>query len=55
MEIVSILCGTLLGVLLYRLGRKEGEAGRVLPMMKVGKKRRESDALLDKIEKYQGK
>ncbi len=54
MEIVSILCGALVGVMLYRLGRKEGEQGRVMPIMKVGK-RRQRDVLLDKIEKYQGK
>lgn len=55
MIILGIMCGAIFGVLIYRLGRKEGECGRVLPLIKTAKQKRQSDALLSKIENYQGK
>lgn len=55
MMILCIMCGAVFGVMLYRLGRKEGECGRVMPLLKSAKQTRQRDALLSKIENYQGK
>ena len=55
MQIVMILVGVLTGVLIYRLGRHEGEAGRVLPMLRPRKEQKKEDELLRKIESYKGK
>ena len=55
MEICLILSGALMGVLIYRLGRREGEVGRVLPLQWRRSRRAKEEALLDKIERYQGR
>ena len=52
MEMMTYVLGFLLGVGAYRLGRKEGEAGRVLPLMRRRTQEKEADKLLRSIEKY---
>lgn len=55
MEIALILTGALMGVLCYRLGRREGEVGRVIPLRWRRTKRSKEEELLDKIERYRGR
>ena len=52
MEIAVCLVSFVLGVVTYRLGRKEGEAGRVLPLVRRPKAEKEADKLLRSIESY---
>ena len=52
MSAIYLLIGGLVGCLLYRLGRREGEVGRVLP---IGRRKTPKEAsILDKIERYNG-
>ena len=54
-QIVSLMMAFVLGVACYRLGRKEGEAGRVLPLIRQKAKRdKNADKLLQQIENYKG-
>ncbi len=55
MEIITVLLSAILGVVIYRLGRREGEAGRVLPLLPKRREKRKEDELLRKIEGYKGK
>ena len=56
MEMLTFVIAFVLGVACYRLGRKEGEAGRVLPLVTRKPKRNDkADKLLKDIENYQGK
>ena len=55
MEVLIIGVSALTGVLIYRLGRREGEAGQVIPLRWRRSQIRREDALLDKIERYKGK
>ena len=55
MELISLVVGMVLGVAVYRHGRREGEAGRVMsPMMHRRGKRKKEAALLAQIEGYNG-
>lgn len=52
---VSLAVAFVLGVACYRLGRKEGEAGRVLPLIRhKAKHDKNADKLLQQIENYKG-
>jgi len=55
MELILTLAGVLTGVVCYRLGRREGEAGRVLPLIPERKRKRPEDELLSKVERYDGR
>lgn len=56
MEGIYILIGLVLGVMLYRLGRREGERGQVLPLRARPKRKdRQTEELLRQIESYDGK
>ena len=56
MEILTFVIVFVLAVACYRLGRKEGEAGRVLPLVSRKPKRNDkADKLLRDIENYTGK
>lgn len=55
MQIITVLLSALSGVFLYRLGRREGEAGRILPLLPHRRKTHPQDELLTKIEQYQGR
>ena len=56
MNALLLLAAGLIGCFLYRLGRKEGEAGRVLPLVRRRSvsKRGRAEKLLDDIERYDG-
>lgn len=55
MELILMLMGVVTGVLCYRMGRREGEVGRVLPLIPSRGKPRREDELLDKVERYRGR
>lgn len=53
MQGIYVLLGLILGVLLYRLGRKEGERGKVLPLTSSRRQApRPEQQLLRQIEDY---
>lgn len=56
MNILFLVLGLILGAMLYRLGRKEGERGRVMPLLPRGKMSATPtvEGLLTQIEKYDG-
>ena len=53
---LTIFAALIAGVLLYRLGRREGEAGRVLPLLSQKPKacKRREQKLLEQIERFDG-
>ena len=52
---VYLIIGLMLGVVIYRLGRKEGERGKVAPLVRGVKRESHSVGLLEQIERYDGK
>lgn len=52
MNALWLLIGGFIGCLVYRLGRREGEVGRVLPLRR--RKTPEAASILDQIERYDG-
>ncbi|MBR5782845.1 MAG: hypothetical protein IKY33_01310 [Clostridia bacterium] len=53
MQLLYGILGALVGVMLYRWGRRE--ASGVMPVLRRHKSQREADKLLRRIEKYDGK
>ncbi len=55
MQGVYVILGLMVGVMLYRWGRKEGERGRVMPLIPSKPKApRAEQQLLQQIESYDG-
>lgn len=54
MSIIVSFAALLFGVAIYRLGRRDGEVGRVMPLFKRTKAAPESQRLLNQIERYDG-
>lgn len=56
MNVLCLISGVVLGVVIYRLGRWEGEKGKVLFPLRHPKRRETADTgLLRQIERYDGK
>ncbi len=56
MQTIIPIITLLLGALLYRGGRKDGEAGRVTPLLprRRYKNEKKTERLLEQVERYDG-